>query len=249
MKTRLLGGVLALVLAIVGAVLLSTYVQAADSRAQAGLDPVEVLVIQQPVAAGTTIDQLKSLVKLQSLPKSATVADSVKDLSGFSGKVTAVALVPGEQLLSSRLVNPQSLAIPNQAAVPKGMEEITLKLDPERVVGGVLKAGDIVGVFISYSTGAGPKNEPFPATKLQFHKVLVTRVGTGIGTSSQSNGATQQAQAPSSSNQVLITLAQTGADATKTVHAAEFGKIYLSKENADTATNNGDTLFMDGVLK
>jgi pilus assembly protein CpaB len=248
-KTRLLGGVLALVLAIVGAVLLSTYVQAADSRAQAGLDPAEVLVVQQPVAAGTTIDQLKSLVKLQSLPKTAVVTNSVSDLSGFVGKVTSIALVPGEQLLSSRLVDPQNLAVPNQAAVPKGMEEVTLKLDPERVLGGQLKAGDVVGVFISYATGTGPQKDQYPATKLQFHKVLVTRVGIGTGTSSQSTGATQQAQAPSSGSQVLITLAQSGTDMTKTVHGAEFGKIYLAKENADSTTSNGDTLFMDGVLK
>ncbi|ALE07602.1 hypothetical protein AL755_05925 [Arthrobacter sp. ERGS1:01] len=236
-------------LVIVGAVLLSTYVRAADSRAQAGLNPSEVLVVQQPIAAGTTVEQMASLVKLQTLPQGAVVSGSVKDLSGFAGKVAAVALVPGEQLLSARLVEPQSLATPNQASVPKGMEEITLKLDPERVLGGNLKAGDTVGIFISYNAGVAPGTSDNPATKLQFHKVLVTKVGTSTGTSTQSNGATQQAQAPASGGQIFVTLAQSGTDATKTVHAVEFGKIYLSKENADSNTAPVDTLHKDQVLK
>ncbi len=49
MKTRLLGGIVAVVLAIVGTLLLVTYVQAADARAQKDLQPVDVLVIQSQV--------------------------------------------------------------------------------------------------------------------------------------------------------------------------------------------------------
>ncbi|WP_427016406.1 Flp pilus assembly protein CpaB [Pseudarthrobacter sp. P1] len=246
MKTRLLGGVAALVLAIVGAVLLATYVQAADHRAQAGMNPVEVLVVQQPIAAGTTLDQLTTLVKAQSVPQAAVADGAVTDLSTFSGKVAGVALVPGEQLLSSRLVDPGSLSAPDQVDVPKGLEEVTLKLEPERVLGGALQAGDTVGVFISYNSGTGTGTADNPATKLQFHKVLVTKVGTGTGTADKSAGSSQQ---PSSGGSIYITLAQSGADTVQTVHGIEFGKIYLSKENADSSTAGVDALLKDGVLK
>ena len=249
MKTRLLGGVLALVLAIAGAVLLATYVQAADSRAQAGMNPVQVLVVQQPVAAGTTADQLKTLVKSESLPKAAVAQGAVSSFSDLTGKVAAVALIPGEQLLTARMVDPKSLKAPSQVDVPKGLEELTLKLDPERVLGGAIQAGDTVGVFISYSTGVAPGTGDDPATKLQFHKVLVTKVGTGTSSTQPSNGASAQAQPPNSGTSIFITIAQTGTDATATVHAAEFGKIYLSKENADANTAGVPTLHKDGVLK
>nr|WP_240901822.1 RcpC/CpaB family pilus assembly protein [Arthrobacter silviterrae] len=240
---------MALVLAIAGVVLLATYVQAADRRAQAGMNPMQVLVVQQPVAAGTTIDELKTMVKSQSLPKAAVAQGAVTSLSDQTGKVTAVALVPGEQLLAARLVAPSSLNSPDHVDVPKGLEELTLKLDPERVLGGEIKAGDTVGVFISYNTGVAPGTSDSPATKLQFHKVLVTKVGMATSSTQQSSGATAQAQSPNSGTSIFITIAQTGADATATVHAAEFGKIYLSKENANTNTADVPTMHKDGVLK
>ncbi|WP_449372142.1 Flp pilus assembly protein CpaB [Arthrobacter psychrolactophilus] len=168
MKTRLLGGVVALVLAIVGACVLSSYVRASDARAQAGMDPVNVLVVQQHIASGTAVDEFKTLVKLVSLPKSAVSDSAVTDLKGFTGKVAAVDLVAGEQLLSSRLVDPKSLAAPNRVDVPKGLAEVSLTLAPERVIGGDLKAGDTVGVFISYNAGVSPGTNEVPG-----HKVAV----------------------------------------------------------------------------
>ncbi|GAP54226.1 hypothetical protein AHiyo6_07910 [Arthrobacter sp. Hiyo6] len=60
MKTRLLGGLAALLLAVVGSVLMFNYAQAADSRAQQGLEPVEVLVVQKAVKAGTPVPSFQS---------------------------------------------------------------------------------------------------------------------------------------------------------------------------------------------
>jgi pilus assembly protein CpaB len=57
-KSRLLGGIAALVLAVVGAILLFVYVQGAANRAQAGLEPVNVLVVQEAIPAGTKASDL-----------------------------------------------------------------------------------------------------------------------------------------------------------------------------------------------
>lgn len=246
MKTRLLGGVVALVLAIVGAVLLSAYVRGSDARAQAGMDPVSILVIQEPIEAGTTAAELEQFVQSQSLPKTAVSTGAVSNLGDFAGKVTAVDLVPGEQLLASRLVDPKELADPNRVDVPKGMAEVSLVLPPERVMGGDLKAGDTVGVFISYNSGVEPGSEENQATKLQFHQVLVTKIGTGDPASGSGDDA-QTAQAPDAA--LVVTLAQSGTDATKTVHGIEFGHIYLSKENSETDTAPVDTLHKNQVLR
>ncbi|PYI38757.1 pilus assembly protein [Arthrobacter psychrolactophilus] len=247
MKTRLLGGVVALVLAIVGAVLLSSYVKASDARAQAGLNPVDVLVVQENIPSGTPIEDFKTSVKAQSLPRTAVSDTTVTNLKDYAGKVAAVDLVPGEQLQASRLVDPKSLAAPNRVDVPKGLAEVSLTLAPERVIGGDLKAGDTVGVFISYNAGVVPGTTEVPATKLQFHKVLVTKVGTGDGNSASDANQSSESSKPGAF--VMVTLAQSGMDATKTVHAIEFGHIYLSKENADTDTLSVDTLHKDQVLK
>lgn len=242
MKTRLLGGLAALLLAIVGSVLMFNYAQAADSRAQQGLEPVEVLVVQKAVTAGTPVSQLSESLKLTSLPRAAVPAEAVKSLSEFSGKVTAVALQPGEQLLAPRLVDPNALATPGTVPVPAGMEEISLLLEPQRVIGGRLAAGDTVGVYLSYklddkvSTDA-PVNNDLKGfkefTQKAFHSVLVTSVQQAPPEATKDKSSSSNGPAlPSGS--VYVTLARGDADASEIVFGAEFGKVWLSKENTDS---------------
>ena len=94
-------------------------------------------------------------------------------------------LQPGEQLLGARLVDPNSLAAPGTVAVPKGLEEVSVLLEPQRVMGGQLKAGDTVGIYVSYkldeAAGAdAPVNADIKGfkefTRLAFQQVLVTSV-------------------------------------------------------------------------
>lgn len=241
MKTRLLGGLSALLLAIVGSVLMFNYAQAADSRAQQGLEPVEVLVVQKAVTAGTPVAQLSESLKLTTLPRNAVPAEAVKSLSEYSGKVTAVDLQPGEQLLKPRLVDPNALATPGTVPVPAGMEEISLLLEPQRVIGGRLAAGDTVGVYLSYklddkiSTDA-PVNNDLKGfkefTQKAFHRVLVTSVQQAPPEATKESSSSNGPALPSGS--VYVTLARGDAEASEIVFGAEFGKIWLTKETEES---------------
>lgn len=237
MKTRLLGGLAALLLAIVGSVLMFNYAQAADSRAQQGLEPVEVLVVQKSVTAGTPVSKLSESLKLTSLPGTAVPSDAVKSLDDFADKVTSVDLQPGEQLLQSRLVDPNSLAAPGTVPVPAGMEEISVLLEPQRVIGGQLAAGDTVGVYISYklddkASVDAPVNNDIKGFKeftgKAFHQVLVTSIQQAPPETSKDTTAADGPALPSGS--VYVTLAREDVDASEIVFGAEFGKIWLSKE-------------------
>jgi len=238
-KARLLGGIAALVIAITGTVLLITYVQSADARAMAGTETSEVYVVQAAVPAGTAVSDLGGSVAKKALPKSTLTADSVTDLNSLGSKVTAVALVPGEQLLSSRLVEKESFLGPSRVAVPDGMQEISLKLPIERVVGGKISAGDTVGIFVSLTesttNGAGQTATQSAGTQLTFHKVLVTATQMSNGSPAQQDSTQKSGGSLNSSNaqndgNYLITVARNSVDAERLVYAAEFGKIYLSKE-------------------
>jgi pilus assembly protein CpaB len=246
-KSRLLGGIAALVLAVIGTVLLVVYVQGADSRAAQGLDPVRVLVVKESVPAGTKAEELNKFVQLESIPQSAVPEGAVEQLSDQSGKVTSVALEPGEQLLASRLVDPKEL-VPGTVPVPDGLEEVTLLLSPERILGGRLEAGDTVTVYTSFKTEDNiPADAPVPAevkgwkqsTGLLFHDVLVTAVQKAApdakkSGNSNASGATDSAvEMPNGS--AYVTVARTDADAAKLVFGAEFGTIWLSKQT-DTST-------------
>lgn len=128
MKTRLLGGIVALVLAIVGTLLLVSYVQGSEARAQQDLQPIDVLVVEKQIPEGSTLDEVKASVRLASLPAASVPNGALKSFDGLDGKVTSAELVPGEPLLGVRLVDPTSLAAPGSVPVPAGMQEISVQL-------------------------------------------------------------------------------------------------------------------------
>lgn len=253
MKTRLLGGIAALIVAIIGTVLLVSYVQTADRRALANTQTDTVYVVEKAVAAGTAADKLAASVVKKDVPKLAVASDSVTDLEALGDKVTAVSLVAGEQLLSTRMVEPQAFLGSARVQVPDGLQEITLKLPIERVAGGTIKAGDTVGVFVSVdnattNTATGEPVTASTGTQLTFHKVLVTaaQYSNGNAAKSQPNqaegnpaeGSLSAKKDTSNDGTYLITLARNSADAERIVFATEFGKVYLSKEPANAVENN-----------
>lgn len=256
MKTRLLGGIAALVVAIIGTIILFNYVQGADKRALANTETTDVLVVKQDIAAGTPADKLRDFVVTKSIPVGAVAADKVADLASLGNKVTSVALVPGEQLLSSRLVDANAYLGPARVKVPAGLQEITFRLGIDRVVGGRVKAGDTVGIFISATGDSSSTTNGQPTagdvTQLVFHKVLVTGVQFSSGAAAQTEAQAQQntsqgalagdTEKQNSSDTYLITLARNAADAEKLVFAAEFGKLYLSLEPADAVENSTGVL-------
>ncbi|KQN95027.1 Flp pilus assembly protein CpaB [Arthrobacter sp. Leaf69] len=249
MKTRLLGGIAALLVAIIGTVLLVSYVQNADKRALAGTETETIYVVQKAIPAGAAAEEIASSVTKKSVPKVALAEHNVTDLATLGSKVAAVALVPGEQLLSTRMVEEKSFLGPSRIQVPTGLQELTLKLPIERVAGGKVTAGDTVGVFLSLEEATdGKTGTKSSKTQLSFHKVLVTAAQFSNGTAAQTgesataSGTSQVSSTTASKAQTdetyLITIARNSADAERIVFAAEFGKVYLSKEPSD-ATEAG----------
>ena len=246
MRTRLLGGVAALIVAIIGTVLLITYVNGADARALANTETAEVYVVQKTVPAGTPSTNLGDAIVKKPVPKGVTAADAVSDLTALQGQVVAVDLQAGEQLLATRFVEPGELRGPSRAEVPVGMQEVTVRLPIERVVGGTLSAGDTVGVFLSID-----KEDAAPAqTQLTYHKVLVTGFQMASGAAAENTADQAQEQTGGASGglnsgrkaanngEYLVTLARPAAEAERIVYTTEFGKVYLSKEPDEAAEDN-----------
>jgi pilus assembly protein CpaB len=239
MKTRLIAALTALVLAVLGAVLINGYVQGADARALAGVRTAPVLVVAKAVAAGTPVDRLSSSLQTKDVPLAAIATGALSNLDGVKGTVASVDLVPGEQLLKSRLVSPSAVQKTGSVAVPKGMQEVTVQLSPDRVVGGKIQPGDTVAVYFSFPGANGAPG----TTKLVFQSVLVTDVQ---GAPAPSDGKTGQA-APTGS--VLVTLARPAADVQRIIYAAQYGTIWLSSEPADSVAGALPTVTRGDVLQ
>jgi pilus assembly protein CpaB len=262
-KIRLLAALAALVLAVVGAALVTVYVQGADARALAGAKAVDVFVVAKAVPANTPAESLPSFLKVQALPATAVAADGLSTLDGTTGTVTAVDLAPGEQLLRSRLVDPSSMVVPGTVPVPVGLQEVTVLLDPQRTVGGRLAAGDTVGIFVSVDVGSTTAT---PLTHQLFHTVLITSIqgaptdAAASGSAGVASAGSASASAPSSTStgtqapavpagSMLVTFARTAADVEKIIFAAENESIWLSKEPAGADLFGTRPVTTDGLFQ
>jgi len=236
-RRRLLAALAALVLLVAGTAVLLAYVRGADARALAGSRPVEVLVVDQLIPEGTSGSDLRDLVRTETVPAKAAVEGRVTELSALRGTVAAVDLQPGEQLLAARFERPDDLQTPGTVAVPAGLQELSVLLEPQRAMGGRLAAGDTVGVYLSQVLPDGTGQ-----TSAVLHEVLVTQVqGAPAAPDPAADTETAASSAPATS--LMVTLAINAKDAETIVFGAEHGSLWLSLETEGVET--GGTRVLD----
>ena len=135
--------------------------------------------------------------------------------------------MPGEASPEKPPGGSDSLAAPGPS-VPDGLQEVSVQLDAQRVVGGRLAAGDTVGVMVLL--GESGQTESEASAQLVFHKVLVTsvqRATTRNTNTAQASSEQANTQLPEGS--FIVTLARSDVDATKIVYGAKYGDIWLTK--------------------
>ena len=222
MKKQVIAIVVAAVLALLAVGALVVYANNADDRALEGTETVEVLQATEDIAVKTPVAEIADKVELVKVPKSVQVPGAVTSLDDLAGQVTKVALVAGDQLSEAKFDAPESVKGP--AALPDGMQEITLAFDGARLVGGAVKAGDRVGVYTSYN---GLTSNP-------INQLLVLKVDAGVAEAEATTGA-------------LVTFAVSTLEAQQLVHASEFGSLWLTRQNDTTTSDSPGTVDQSDV--
>ena len=129
---------LAFVVAALGALLL---VGGTSSSQGSESGDVATLVAVVAIEAGTPVDQIGSLTEVRQVPSTARALGAVGSVEELPSGVTASALVPGQQVLTSS-VGPD----PRQA-VGGDLVAVSATLEPEQWVGPVGATGDRVDVY------------------------------------------------------------------------------------------------------
>lgn len=260
MRQRLAIGA-AVVLAIIGTLLLISYVRGAEQRAREGQELATVLVVDRPIERGTLASEVVDFVREADIPVEVIAQGAVANLTDLEGFVATVDLVPGEQVIASRFQHPSALTTETRVEVPPEFLQVTVSLEPDRAVGGRLVAGDRVAFFASFEpfelNAAEPgdlealedvretvvvvgEDEQRPntlsvrtpnSTHVVIHKVLVTGVQVEEAPRTTEDGSVTVEFAPTGN--LLITLAVTAEDAERIVFTAEHGRIWLALEDED----------------
>jgi len=238
-KSRLIAGTAAIALAIVGALLIIFYAQGADQRAMATTKPVDILVVKTAIPAGTPVNEMAASLVVEKVPAAGVSKSALSTLDNKAGTVSAVDLVPGEQLLAERLVAPEEVKAEGTVEVPAGLQEVSFQVEPKRVVGGRINVGDHVGFFLSFDNGAYKAKGDDATTQLTVHKALVTAVQRApqAASAEKAEDGTDPQDTALPEGSLLLTVAVNDVDAGKIVFASEFGRIWLTKEPLDAQDN------------
>lgn len=251
MDRKWIGVLISLVLAAVGTWVLVQYVNGADDRAREGVETVDVLVVSDTIPQGSSIQDVGDRVERQSVPVSARADGSVATLTSLQGTVTAVDLVPGEQVIASRFVTPQQFAETQAFTVPDDLLAVTLSLSPDRALGGELATGDLVAVIASFEpfdiNGVVPSDDPdgdVEPTVLEgadlktpnssgiiVHKAIVTNVQVeALPAADNTASAEAQGVELAPTGNLLVTIAAEAPYIEKIVFTAEWGSVWLAIE-------------------
>lgn len=273
MTRKVIGILVALGLAVVGTIALVAYVSTAEDRALAGEELAQVYVVTSPVPAGTPATQLSSFIQVEEVPVKIKAQGAVDDLEALGDRVAAVDLLPGEQLVNDRMVDVAAFADRAEGVkVPDDMVEVTVELEPQRAVGGLVEPGQTVAVLSSFepfdltadvvqvngeevavpqSVASEVAGSTPNSTETILRKVLVTAVqrsqngGAGGGLGGSSGGTENDRLETAPTDTLLVTLALRPLDAERVVFTAEWGTLWLAIDR-DTVPDIDDPIMTRG---
>jgi len=265
MGRRVIAITIALVVALLGAVGVVSYAQAADKRAVAGQQPESVYITKAEVPMGTTAQEavaLKLIVQQQVVARGVPEG-ALQTIGATNGALVATsAIMPGEIVLASRF---GTLAAQVQSkAIPDGKVAVTVELaDPNRIAP-LLTPGSHIVIYDTFNPRDPKSKDPVPngarltdnaagmrTTKVLMDDVEVIAVGATTvvpapKATAPADGEAKQAEVVS---KALVTVAVTPEQAVKLIHAIQTGELYAALRGGDVKVDPRIFSNDDTVLK
>lgn len=235
-RRKLIGIVGALICAIAGTFLVLNARNAEEPALVR--EQVPVLVAGQALAAGTSVDKLatsEGLVRVAQVDvaeRSTDALTGVADLSGYKGMVVASNVTAGQPLMVATFGARGSLQLgAGGIEIPPDRLQISFSLEPQRVLGGSLRAGDLVAVV--YSNTATPTGDNATAAN-QTHIIMQKALVANVQLSNLANAGETPPEGTTSPalGNYTVTLALSAGDVERITNALEYGKIWLAKQPA-----------------
>lgn len=240
---RTLGIITGLVAAVIGTLILMSVVENNSTTTRTDAPELaSVLVVNTLIPRQTSVEAIGASVQVAQVPLNLVAPGAASSLEDIPpGLVTATDLLPGEQVLVQRFVDPR---VQSRVVVPEGLQEVTISLPVPQAVGGAVVAGDTVGIIGSFEIPVADEGDG-SRTSFVLHKVLVTSVQYSDGDATTIEQAISQGRDGVSIypvDAIQLTFAVSSTDAAKIVYSAVNGTIWLTLEGP-TATIDEDQVF------
>ncbi|MCZ7664095.1 MAG: Flp pilus assembly protein CpaB [Thermoleophilia bacterium] len=260
MGRRTIAITIAILFALAAAALVWWYVGSVKETTSEDTVTRTVLVAAEDVPARTTGESLveKRLVEPKDVPARYVAPGALASETELQGKILSANLAKGQQLVASQLGTAQTESVAFQ--VKSGMRAVSVPIDRERGVGGAIAAGDRVDVVATFKTdmlsqanvNLGAVLTPEERTRIQERTGIdlsasmsaVTRTVLqqvevlgidSMQSATETGGLTQDATNSGSDNPVVV-LMVTPAEAEQLVFAQELGSVWFALVPAEDTT-------------
>jgi pilus assembly protein CpaB len=189
-----------LVIGVVAAVALWSYVDGIEDRAYDNAERVRVFRIEEPITKGVPGEQAitEELIDEADIPREFRPGTAITDLNVIRGKVALNDLAQGQILVDNMFVDPRVEQVTFSERIPAGQVAISVSIGQVQAVAGFLVPGDRVNVIVT-----DPSTPPeTPTKRFLFQNLRILAIG---GTAAPEAGDTGAVSAPGGSG--LITFA------------------------------------------
>jgi pilus assembly protein CpaB len=231
MNRRVMGILLALVLAVIGTGAVLLYVKLAQNRVSSGQQAVRVLVAADRIPAGTSGERIRlaELVEEIVMPAGSVPDDALSDLPAELDALVVTSDIQRRQLLLRGQFD-AATKISGGLNVPEKMLGVSVKLEVEEEVGGFIRPGSQVAVFGTYELHdkkfkdeTGENNK---VTRLVLPRTEVLAVGAYGEDGVTSAQPTEEGQEGNVT--LIVTVSVNQADAERLIHSARIGELYAA---------------------
>jgi pilus assembly protein CpaB len=212
--------VAALVIAALGTTMVFIYVSNVNDQAVAKQRPVEVLVAKKSIAPGTTYQDASDAASFEKkiVSRDALVDGALGSTDPLVGKVTTMAIYPGQQIIPQMFGDSGEIST---LSVPADMLAISVQLDDPAQVAGFVEAGTNVAIFLTSTVAKGGAGGE---TRLLLPSVKVLAIGnqTAVPQDTTTSG-TDEAPVP----KTILTIAVSQVDYQRVLFGSTHGKLNL----------------------
>ena len=209
---------IALVLSLVTASMIYTFLQSAATKAVSSENEV-VLVAKMNIPNRTRI--AAEMVQEQRVPREYIQPGAVRELPKAVGTMTREEIVAGEQVLERRLLLPGAKS-GFSWVIPPGKRALTVAANEVTGVAGLLKAGDYVDVLVTVEAQTGGGS----VTQMAMQNIAVLSVNRDSLAGADNESLAKETAKDLARNKLTsITLAVSPDDAARITLAEEKGKV------------------------
>jgi len=219
----------AVLLAAIATTALISYVHGVQAKAFAGAETIQVYVARDMIPAGASADEAvrRAFIDTTSIPRKVVAEGAITSLDQIRGKVAAVTIVKGEQIIGARFVSPEQAgaALP----IPDGAQAMAVEVASSPGVAGFVTPGSHVSIIAHLQTGvAGSSQTTEPVTRFVMQNVAVLSVGQHVASAASGDRSAAKQQQQVSTEKVVLTLAVSPAQAEKLSFAIFEGDLYFT---------------------